>query len=194
MTVSYVKCAKTKGYLRIGITTDSGNREFTVSEKDCNKAGGVSVGDNLTRDTFEFLSYSDMEYKAQIKALRILSYGDNSERMLLRKLTASGISRDVAEKTVSEMVNLGYINTSRQLELLITNEVNLNSAGPRKIVNKLALKGYGVKDITEKISELERRGEIDFNKAKERLIKSKLRDEKDREEIKKLLYKNGYFV
>lgn len=194
MTVSYVKSAKAKGYLRIGINTSFGKSEFTVSEKDFRAAGGFAVGDNLTRDTFEFLSCSDMEYKAKAKALRILCYGDNSERMLMRKLTSSGISKNVAEKTVSEMVSLGYINASRQLELLITNEVRLHNSGPRKIVQKLIAKGYNAKDITEKISELQRQGEIDFEMAKERLKESKLAGRSDTEEVKKLLYKNGYFV
>ena len=194
MTLAYVKAAKAKGYLKIGIE-DLGKRyDFVVSEKDFLTAGGPSVGDNLTRNTFEHLSYSDMEYKAKAKALHILSFGDNSERMLVNKLCAKGISRDAAQRATAEMVRLGYINTSRQLELLITNEVRLHNSGPRKIAQKLVAKGYNAKDISKKISELEGSGEIDFNLARQRLIKARLGDTEDREEIKKLLYKNGYFI
>ena len=134
-----------------------------------------------------------MEYRATAKALRILSYGDNSERALTRKLIASGISREAAERAVSEMKRLGYINASRQLELLISNEVRLHFSGPRKIMAKLVAKGYDAKDISEKIAELSSRGEIDFDEARARLIKSKIQDKGDTEKIKKLLYRNGYF-
>ena len=101
MTLSYIRHSKTKGYLKIGVKDGDAKYEFTVSEKDFHAVGAPTLGDSITREAFDTISYCDTEYRAKLKALRILSFGDNSERMLKRKLTMSGFSRDVAEKTVS---------------------------------------------------------------------------------------------
>ena len=135
-----------------------------------------------------------MRYKARLKALRILSFGDNSELMLKRKLLAAGIKRDIIDGVVAEAVSLGYINTERQIKKLIINEVSYNLSGPRKIIPKLINKGYSKSDIEAAVSELVDTGEVDFEAAKARLIESKLPENADEEQIKKLLYKNGYYV
>lgn len=193
MTVIYIRPGGSKGYLRVGVEEDGEKYDFTVSESEYREAGSPLTRDNLTRDAFDILQYADMRYKAKLKALRILSYGDNSEGMLKRKLCMAGIKRDIAEDTVRECVRLGYINSDRQLEKLIINEVNIRNHGPRKIIPRLIAKGYARSDIEKAIGDLLDGGSIDFDEAKARLI-SKLPCGSSDEEIKKTLYKNGHTV
>ena len=194
MTVIYIRAARTRGYLRIGVSDGEKEHSFTVSESEYKAAGSPLSRDNLTRESYNTLFIADMRYNARLRATRILSYGDNSEKRLTEKLVFSGISRDVATEVTHEMVSLGYINSERQLERLVTSEVNIKLNGPRKIIPRLVAKGYSRSDIQNMIDELLRQGIIDFDAAREKLIKSKLGDDADSEEIKKLLYKNGYSV
>ena len=194
MTVIYIREAKARGYLRIGLS-DEEKIEYTVSEADYRDADSPAVGDYLTRDALSLLKNADMRYKARMRALRILSLGDNSEKMLMLKLMRAGASRDIASEVTEEMVKLGYVNSQRQLERLIIYEVNEKLHGPRKLLPRLIAKGYSRDEVARVMNDLALDGEIDFEAAKMRLIeKHRLDIESDEEEIKKLLYKNGYSV
>lgn len=194
MTVIYIREAKARGYLRIGLS-DEEKIEYTVSEADYRDADSPAVGDYLTRDALSLLKNADMRYKARMRALRILSLGDNSEKMLMLKLMRAGASHDIASEVVEEMVKLGYVNSQRQLERLIIYEVNEKLHGPRKLLPRLIAKGYSRDEVARVMNDLALDGEIDFEAAKMRLIeKHRLDIESDEEEIKKLLYKNGYSV
>ena len=189
MTVKFIKRSKANGYVCIGISTEKKDYSLTVSEREYACAGALLTGDSLNEDTLAELLLADEKYRAKLKALRVLSYGDNSENMLMRKLVSSGISRSVAHGVVCEMVSLGYINPHRQLKKLIRYEVNSKNCGPMKLFPKLMAKGYKKSDIEAVIDELTEAKEIDFEEAKRRLI-----EKADGEEIKKILYKNGYTV
>lgn len=194
MTVIYIREAKARGYLRIGLS-DEEKIEYTVSEADYRDADSPAVGDYLTRDALSLLKNADMRYKARMRALRILSLGDNSEKMLMLKLMRAGASRDIASEVTEEMVKLGYVNSQRQLERLIIYEVNEKLHGPRKLLPRLIAKGYSRDEVARVMNDLALDGEIDFEAAKMRLIeKHRLDIESDEEKIKKLLYKNGYSV
>ena len=193
MKVTYVRAAKTKGFLNLGIETEEGVVKFSLSERDYSRLGAPLSGDVLTDDVYEELMLLDMRYKAKRRALNILSYGDNSERALTMKLIRAGVKSDIARDVTEEMVRLGYVNKSRQLEKLIINEVNLRNTGPCKLIPKLIAKGYSHSDIEAKIDELSELGEISFDQAKKRLIE-RLPEGADAEEIRKTLYKNGYSI
>ena len=193
MTVIYIRPARSKGYLRVGVESDK-TYDFTVSEAEYSACGSPLTGDKLTRDSFDGLYLGDMRYKARLKAFRILSFGDNSEAMLRRKLMTAGANREIADEVVAEMVSRGYINAERQLRNLIINEVTCHLSGPRKFIPKLIAKGYSKSKIEAVVDELLDSGDIDFEAAKARLIESKLPEDADGEQIKKLLYKNGYYV
>ena len=186
MTVIYIKQSSAKGYLRVGVSADK-EYSFTVSEREYTELGAVLVGDALSEEAFATLSLADERYRAKLKALRVLSYGDNSEGALMRKLRCAGISAGVAKETVSEMVSLGYVNSRRQLKKLITSEVNIRNTGPGVLIPKLISKGYKKSEIEEVIEELLSSGEIDFAAAKARVL-AKCADEDRR----KTLYKKGY--
>ena len=192
MTVIYVKPSGTNGYVRLGIDCDGEKYDFSVSDTDYCNAGSPPSQSSITEEVFELFSLSDMRYRARLKALRILSYGDNSERMLKVKLSRLGINRKIVEDTVLEMVSLGYINTERQLERQIVSLVNIHKLGPGRIVPRLISRGYSRSDIETVLDSLVMQGKIDFDSAKDELITKKLPPDADGEQVKKLLYKNGY--
>ena len=194
VTVIFIKEARSKGFLRIGIESDGKKYDFTVSEAEYSAAGSPLVRDKLFQDSFEILERADMKYRATVKALNILSYGDNSERKLKQKLLIAGFSADVADEVLRDMVSRGYINAQRQIRKLILNEVNLHFFGPMKIIPKLVAKGYSKSDVARVMEELQDEGEIDFESAKRHLLETKLAPNADEAEKKKLLYKNGYYV
>ena len=194
VTVTYIRPGKSKGYISIGIQCDDEKYTFSVSEDVYSDVGTPVVGDFIESDVFGIMKDADELYRANLKALRILSFADNSRIALMRKLINAGFSRRVCEAVVSDMVKLGYINEKRRLYSLIKDEVSLSYTGPRKLIPKLMAKGYSRGDIESVMYELADRGEIDFAEAKKRLIEKKLGMSPDREEVKKLLYKSGYDV
>ena len=191
MVVAYIKDGE-RGYLRLGVSDGDKKYTFTISQKEYREIGEVRPRDEISEEIFEFLSRSDMRYKARLRALRILSYGDNSKRMLARKLYSAGVHRDIIDEVIEEMLSLGYINSERQISRLVINEVTLHSYGPRKIIPKLISKGYDKSEIEEVISALIQSGEIDFGAVRERLMESKLDENATEEEKNKLLYKYGF--
>ncbi len=194
MKIAYVRPSREKGYITVGICDEGEKRSLTVSEADYREADSPRLGDPLRPDILSRLEASDERYRARKKALHILSYGDNSERMLEYKLTSSGIGRECARLVVREMVSRGYINTERQLDKIIIGLVNVSNMGRMKIIPKLSAKGYSRSDIEARIDELVSCGEINFESARERLIEKKLPPDSTEEDMKKLLYKNGFSV
>ena len=194
LRVENIKSAASRGYLRIGVNFGGERSVYTVSETAYASIGEPLAADILTRDAFDIIKTADMEYRAKIYALRILGYADNSEKRLAEKLCQRGISRDIAEQTAREMVSLGYINTARQLDSLVRSEVNMHFSGPAKIIPKLKSRGYESKDIMEAITRLEDAGEIDFELAREKLIRSKGLSSDSIEDVAKLLWRNGHRV
>ena len=191
MTVIYIKDIE-RGYLKVGVAAGEEKHSFSISQKEYREIGEVRPRDEISEEVFEFFKRCDMRYKARLRALRILSYGDNSKRMLARKLYAAGVRRDIIDEVIEEMLSLGYINAERQISRLVINEVNLHCYGPRKIIPKLISKGYDKSEVEEVISALIQSGEIDFRAARERLLASKLSDGASEEEKNKLLYKYGF--
>ena len=194
MQVKAVRAGKSQGYLTVVVTDGEERKTFTVSERDYLESGSPRPGDYLDGDMLAALSHSDEVYRARLHALRILSYADNNERTLVRKLVSRGISHSLATEVAHEMVGRGYIDEERQLERLIITEANRNLIGPHRIKAKLTAKGYRGSDIDGIIEQLCDSGEIDFDRSRRLLIEKKLTRGATDDEIKKLLYKNGYSV
>ncbi len=192
MKVVFIRAGRSRGYISVGIDTGGAVKSFTVSEKDYFDAGSPRSSDILDEQALGAIEASDMRYRATVKALHILSFGDNSTRTLIRKLQESGITHECACETAREMLRLGYIDERRQITRLILNETRLHFSGPAKLLKKLMAKGYKRSDIEEITDELTESGELDFEDLKKRLIESRLPSDADGDDIKKLLYKNGY--
>ena len=194
MRVVYVRPGRSRGYLTVGLSDGEEKHSFTVSEYDYLEAGSPRPGDAADGDTVSALKHSDEVYRANLYALRILSYADNNERTLVRKLISRGISPTLATEVAHEMVRRGYINEQSQLERLVLSEANCNLSGPVKIKAKLLSKGFAGSDIDGVMDRLCDTGEIDFERSGRLLIEKKLTRGATDEEIKKLLYKNGYNI
>lgn len=189
MNVIYVKAARTKGYLKLRVSDGKENTDLVVSEREYAEAGSPQPSENLTREALSALLLADMRYRASLKALRVLEYGDNSERMLVLKLRRAGISREVAEETAREMVMRGFVNDRRQLARLVLSEAK-RLQGPQKFIPKLISKGYSRSDIEVVLDELSESGELDLASVREQLL-SRYPDI-SYEERMRLLYKNGF--
>ena len=164
---------------------------YTVSEGTYRGIGCPLSGDIIDSEMLEIIEREDGERGALARALKILSFGDNSERRLYSKLSQAKIPKKYARFAVEECVRLGYIDESRQLEravLLLSEEL----LGPKRIAARLTARGYDIKKIKEAMSMLSYSGKIDFQKNKQALIDKKLGREADIEEKRKLLYKYGY--
>lgn len=188
--ITYVK--QTKNGLLLGIETEGECSSYTVSRALYESLGSPSRGDFIDGAALDEIKYRDECYRAEKKALSLLSLADNNKRTLARKLTATGISRDIADEVTEKMVSLGYIRERDQLERLILAEANVMLRGPLKIMPRLAAKGYSPSDIRLVIRELSESGELDFARNAERLVEKRLGESPSDEEKKKLLYKSGY--
>ncbi len=192
--IEYIRPAKSKGYITLGVRDGERFISLTVSECVYADIGAPSVGDFADGGELSVLTAEDEFYRARIKAMNILAYRDNSRLSLVNKLALAGFKRETALAVADEMIERGYINEKRQLLRLVSDAVNINLMGKRKLLPKLMSKGYSRAAIEEAIDTLCECGEIDFEKSKKLLIKKKLGDSPEREEIKKLLYKSGYDV
>ena len=187
-----ISSPKGKNILKLYLRDDGGAElTLSVSEAVYRRTGCPLTGDEIDEDTLATYVDEDEQRRADARALRLLEYADNNERMIKLKLMKSGFSPRVAEESAKRMVMLGYINETRQLEILVEHEANRALRGPRRILQKLLAKGYSHADIKQTISKLCERGEIDFKKNSELLLE-KHGAHFDSEEAKLLLYKNGY--
>lgn len=193
LTVSYVSLSK-GDTVRIGTQGEADRRELCISKRECDFISALSVGYTLSTEEFDTLLYLDKKNKARKRALNILSYGDNSIPMLKIKLARAGVERRIAEEISEEMASLGYISHQRQLERLISNAVNVSLMGPRKFIPRLIAKGYSKSEIEKVLRELTEKGDTNLAVAQKKLIEKKLPEGAGEDEIKTLLYKNGYSV
>ena len=180
--------------LLLGISEEGESVRYKLSRMLYAEIGAPSKGAELSDETMEIIKRYDEEYRAKKKALSLLSDSDKNARGLKRRLSQAGFSQDVSEKCAEEMVSLGYIDEERQLKRMILNEANVKLRGPMKILPMLVSKGYASEDVRRIMHELSDSGEIDFRANAKKLLEKRLPGCDDRDEIKKLLYRNGYKI
>lgn len=181
-------------YLTVRREGDVGVRAHTyrVSPDRYRSLGEPPVGAPLDDAQLTALAEADEIVEATARALRLLSYGDNSANALLRKLRDRGVKREAAETAVATMLSRGYIREDEQLARLVTTYANAKLWGRRRILAALASKGYTPDAIRAAITRAEETGEIDFAALAEALIEDRLGQSPSREEKKKLLWKHGF--
>ena len=194
VTLKYIREIKDTSLLLLGIVGEGESADYTVNSSLYSEIGSPAVGDTIDSSSLSAIKHADELYRARKKALNILAFADNNQKNLKAKLLRAGFSYEVSQLVCNEMVSRGYINEKNQLERLILVEANQKLRGPLKIVPALIAKGYSHSDVRETLSRLVEEGEVDFTGNSNLLIKKKLPDDADGEEIKKLLYKNGYKV
>ena len=193
-TLKYIREVKDSRLLLLGIAEEGESARYTVSQRTYLEIGSPLVGDELDGEAMSCIEYADKLVRAKKKALNILAYADNNKKSLSMKLYRAGFDREIVESVCNEMVERGYINESCQLERLVLNEANVKLRGPGRITAALMAKGFSSSQIRETISELVASGEVDFSRNARMLLEKKLGDEVDEDEIKKILYKNGYKI
>lgn len=193
-TLQFVRDAKDTNLLLLGIIEEGESARYTVNLTAFREIGAPSVGTELDEGQMSVIRYTDELLRAKKKALNILAFADNNKKNLVMKLSRVGFSREIAEAVCSEMTELGYINERDQLERLIVSEANRKLRGPGRIISALAAKGYSASEIREVMSALVNSGKIDFSKNARALLEKKLSDPADSDEMKRILYKNGYKI
>ncbi len=193
-TLRFVREAKDSHLLLLGIVEEGESARYTVNSSLLAEIGSPSVGDDLTYSQMSAIIYADKLIRAKKKALSLLAYADNNRKNLSMKLLRAGFDRDIVDEVCREMVELGYINERDQLERLILLEANRKLHGPSRIVAALVAKGYYSVEIKEVMDELVDSGEIDFRANAEALLDKKMSDGADEDEVKKILYKNGFRI
>lgn len=192
MKLVYVRDSKSRGYTVLGINCGDGAVAYTVESSLYMNIGAPLPSDEISEEHFSEIISSDELFRATKKALALLSYADNNARTLAQKLRRAGFSAAASDECVEEMIRHGYINEQRQLERLVSAEVNLKLTGRAKLVPKLMSKGYRRDDIEAVTDRLAESGEIDFDRAKAELIRKKLGEAPKECEVRALLYKNGF--
>lgn len=193
VTLKYIREAKDSGLLLLGVIEEGEFNSYMLNISLYAEIGSPKVGDRIDDNVLETIRNTDQVLRAQRKALSLLSYSDNNKKNLSMKLRRAGFSYDIAKSTCENMEELGYINERHQIERLIVDQANRKLRGPKKIISALVSKGYSMSEIREVLSDLTECGDVDFKKNAKTLIEKKLSNPTD-EEIKKLLYKNGYNI
>ena len=188
MFIKTIKNSNVKGYLKLEIDTGMGCEWLLLSEGQYDMLGRPLPCDEISEDDFRAARDGDEYNRAKKKALNVLAFGDNSERELKLKLSRANISRICAETVVEEMKRLGYIDEERQLTRLIETEAKSKLHGPKKILQRLAAKGYSTEKIKSTMRRLEIEKIIDFEEIKKKLLATAASPD----EKKKVLYKNGF--
>ena len=188
--IAYLKTPRTKGYITLGLLSEGGNIAYTVPRITYSEIGSPVRGDEIGEDTVVRLAREDELFRAERRALSILSYADNSERMLRMKLSRLGFSREAIAHAVKTAVGNGYIDEERQLRIKISELANIKLRGRYYILEYLRGRGYDIGLVSEVIDKLSDEGEIDFQASFERLAEKK--GTRAREEKLTLLKKYGY--
>ena len=177
------------GEVKLGAQIDGELCRFTLGESFFSSLGALAVGDGLDGGLLEDIRREDEARRCMKKALSLLSYADNSKRALYIKLRRAGYSATSAKTCAQRCVELGYIREDEQLLRLVRNEANTSFRGRKRIIAKLASRGYAVGDIEAAIEALVASGEVDFEANFERLLEKEGGGE---EEAHRLRYKYGY--
>jgi SOS response regulatory protein OraA/RecX len=188
--VLFVRPAREKGAFVLGLSDPE--ERFTVGHALYHELGEVRGGDALSSESVAMIKTEDESRRARKAALSLLSYADNSRRRLFEKLRRKGISAEIAERTVSDMIGEGLLSEERQLESAVLSLAEHRLFGPYRILADLSSKGYRGEDIRAAIHVAMEKGDIDFNKNLARLFEKKLGENATEEEKRKLKFTYGY--
>lgn len=167
-------------------------RTYTVSKSVYEQVGRPIENDILMDEDIKIITMGIDRAEAMARACRILSYSDNNRAALRRKLLEHGHYPENVDYVVGRMVDQGYVNEKRQLDILTVSYANKKHWGRRNIASHLIAKGYDSKDIHAAIDNAIERGDIDFEREKRRLISETIGDGADERDVRAMLYKYGH--
>lgn len=150
------------------LTGDGGSEvhSYTVShlqyaELTCLHPYAKAAGRSLTPDEVEAIDAAAAHHAAAARALDLLSYGDMTERTLVRKLQLRGIPEEAARSAAAAMVEQGYINEEEQLERSLRACLR-KGWGPMRITAALRQKGFSreaMEALTDRLAEIDFAGQ-----------------------------------
>ena len=188
----FVKPVPNKKRIQIGILDESEEATYTLSESTYLELGCPVAGLEISDRTLGTVRFEDECYRALRRAMGYLSTSDKSRFELKMKLLRAGISAEAADIALDRLLELGYLDESRQLERAVEREANYKLRGRYYIVRKLSSKGYSHSAISRAIERLTDSGEVDF-KANFEILAEKKGISSD-EERYALEYKFGYRI
>ena len=190
--VLFVKPVPNKKRILIGVLDGDGETTYTVRESTYLEIGAPVTGMELRPSVIGTVRFEDECLRAIKRAMGYLSLSDKSRFELKMKLLRAGISSEAADIALDRLLELGYLDESRQLERAVEREANYKLRGRYYIMRKLSAKGYSAAAISRAIERLCDSAEVDF-KANFELLAEKKGVSSD-EERRALEYKFGYRI
>lgn len=191
-TLKSIRFAENGSTVCLRVQTEEGICPYRITARDYEALGTPDAGTPLDDGALAAIGEAAGTCAARTRALRMLAYGDNSEKGLLRKLRARGTDPDAAAAAVREMRDRGYIREDEQAYRLVLREAKNKLRGPRRILAELVSRGYSAATARAAISRAEEEGEVDFDEIAARLVEQKLGPDPGREEEAALLWKQGF--
>ncbi len=184
-------CTPTKaGGITLSVTEEgeSEPRTLTVTGAEYASLGAPAAGGELDEATKERLILLDECHRARRAAARLLEFGDNNKRTLIRKLRTRGFSAAAAEDATAYMEKKGYLR-EEDLLLRCVRASFKKLWGPRKITAALTARGFARAEVEACIARL-LDGEIDIRLQKRLLLEK--HEGLDTVKKRALLYRYGY--
>lgn len=124
---------------------------FLLYRKDIEEFG-LKEGNEIIYDVYEKILTDTVYRRAKQKALAILKFMDRTELELRRKLSDAEYPEKIIDRTISYVIEYGYLNDERYALAYIRARMNTKS----KLVIRTELLQKGIsKDLTERILEEE---------------------------------------
>lgn len=124
---------------------------FLLYRKDIEEFG-LKEGNEIIYDVYEKILTDTIYRRAKQKALAILKFMDRTELELRRKLSDAEYPEKIIDRTISYVIEYGYLNDERYALAYIRARMNTKS----KLVIRTELLQKGIsKDLTERILEEE---------------------------------------
>ena len=191
--VTALSFLKESSKLTLTLTSPEGNKDtlcFTLFLDDYRALGEPVVGTLLSPARLEALETAHKRREACRRALSLLEHGDNSQRLLYRKLRMRGFSEDASFFALSYVRERGWLNEEEQLRRLIVRLAEEKLWGEGRILPFCVGKGYRSDDVRALVTVLEEEGLLDFSRTKKRLFQ-KARPSTEKE-WRACLYKHGF--
>ncbi|MDP4153193.1 MAG: regulatory protein RecX [Bacillota bacterium] len=131
----------------------SNEERLSISAADVG-ALNISVESEISESQLKAIRKMALEYSAREKALRSLSQTDFSERSLSKRLKEKGVDESVAQKTVRELAEKGYVNDQVYAERLARVYGIEKHFGPRRVISELISRGIDynlAREVSEKV-------------------------------------------
>ena len=190
--VLFVKPVPNKKRIQLGTLEDGEDCTYTVSEATYSLLEYPTAGAEISEKDLGTVRFEDECYRALRRAMGYLSLSDKSRYALKVKLLRAGFCAEASDAALDRLLEIGYLDESRQLERAVEKEANYNLRGRYYIMRKLSSKGYSHSAINRAIDGLTDSGEVDFAANLERLFEKKgATSEEEREALR---YKFGYKI